>query len=119
MDRRAKARQDSREADTKDQPRTPPAGQSSVQSMTVAEVRRALSFIRKTWDEQQTDPRRRPFFLSDPICANSRAAHQSIEGFALMFVLAHHTRRLGGTSKSNAYPLSAELTPTLEDCARA
>ena len=117
MERPARSRQQSRAADATQHPRTLPAGQSSVQSMTVAEVRRALSFIRKTWDEQQTDPRTRPFFLSDPIGA--RSSPQSIESFALMFVLAHHTRRLGSGKACSSSPLRDELMPTMEDCARA
>ena len=69
---------------------------SPTQAMTVAEVRRSLAFIRKSWEEQQSDAKRRPFYLSDSVgpLRYDRCAPQSIEHFALNFVLAHHTRRL-------------------------
>lgn len=71
---------------------------SSVHAMSVAEVRRALSYIRKSWEDQQVDGKRRPFYLSDPIAQAARAPAQSIEHFSLTFVLAHHTRRLAKPS---------------------
>lgn len=67
---------------------------ASGRSMTVAEVRRALAFIRKSWEEQQMDQHHHPFYLSGPITANPLASNQTIEEFSLTFVLAHHTRRL-------------------------
>jgi hypothetical protein len=64
-------------------------------TLSVAEVRRSLAFIRKSWEEQQGDPKRRPFYLSDAVgpLKSNRNISQSIEHFALSFVLAHHTRR--------------------------
>ena len=72
------------------------ATSSSIHDMTVAEVRRSLSFIRKAWEEQHTDCSKRPMYLSDPItCGTGQTERaQSVEMFALRFVLAHHTRRL-------------------------
>jgi hypothetical protein len=66
--------------------------QSAVQSLSVAEVRRALSFIRKTWEDQQSDKKARPFYLSDILACTKM--QRSIEAFSLSFILAHHTRRL-------------------------
>jgi len=65
-------------------------------TMTVAEVRRTLAFIRKSWEDQAHDATR-PFYLSDPIGAGPNA-DLSIEAFALSFVLAHHSRRLTARS---------------------
>ena len=63
--------------------------------LTVAEVRRALAYIRKAWDEQLADNRKRPLYLCDPVCPpHTRLAHQSIGSFALNFIVAHHSRRL-------------------------
>jgi hypothetical protein len=80
--------------------RTAGAAQSSVQSMTVAEVRRALSSIRKTWEDQHADAARQPFYLSTPLADVARSQAQSAEHFSLLFVLAHHTRRLAKTKLS-------------------
>lgn len=66
----------------------------NTQSMNVADVRRALSFIRKSWEDQISDRHCRPFYLSDQMRLSSTNLHQSIENFSLVFVLAHHTRRL-------------------------
>ena len=71
----------------------------SMRDLSVAEVRRSLAFIRKNWDEQSLSKHKRPFYLCDPLNVVS-ATPQSIESFALNFVLAHHTRRLSGTSKA-------------------
>ena len=68
--------------------------QGAAAPLSVAEVRRALSYIRKSWEDQQLDEGRRPFYLSDTIAHSVRARNQSIEHFSLTFVLAHHTRRL-------------------------
>jgi hypothetical protein len=64
------------------------------EALSVAEVRRALAYIRKSWDEQHLDLKRKPFYLSDPISNVGRAPAHTIENFSLSFVLAHHTRRL-------------------------
>ena len=69
-------------------------GQSSISTMTVAEVRRALSFIRKAWEEQNMNSKKKPLYLSDNINTNITNTTMSIEKFSLLFVLAHHTRRL-------------------------
>ena len=82
----------------------PSPAPSSVHAMSVAEVRRALSYIRKSWEDQQVDGKRRPLYLSDPIAQAARAPAQSIEHFSLTFVLAHHTRRLakpGGDARDS------------------
>lgn len=64
----------------------------TAQVPSVAQTRRALSFIRRSWDEQQTNGKR--FFLSDPLAEAAKVSGQSIEHFSLAFVLAHHTRRI-------------------------
>ena len=58
---------------------------SSIDSMTIAQVRRALAHLRRTWDEHAPD---NPIFPSD-----SLPNHMSIERFAFRFVLSHHERR--------------------------
>ena len=63
-----------------------------LKQMSVAEVRRTLAYIRKSW-EDQTSNITRPFYLSDAIGAGPNAG-LSVESFALSFVLAHHSRRL-------------------------
>lgn len=77
---------------------------NATPQMSVAEVRRSLAFIRKSWEEQQGDPKRRPFYLSDTVAPlrSDRNISQSIEQFALNFVLAHHTRRLNSKPGSDA-----------------
>ena len=67
---------------------------SSVDAMSVADVRRALSHIRKSWEEQFTNECSSPFYISNEIAVTSRQKALSVEAFSLMFVLAHHTRRL-------------------------
>lgn len=75
-------------------PKSLPDGamQSTVQSMSVAEVRRALSHLRKAWEDQQCDEKARPFYLSNTLACTKM--QRSVEAFSLSFVLAHHTRRL-------------------------
>ena len=60
--------------------------------MKVAEVRKALSIIRRSWEDQHVNKDARPFYLTTPI-AEGHAA-QSAEKFSLSFVLLHHSRRL-------------------------
>lgn len=66
--------------------------QSSAQPMKVADVRRALSIIRKSWEDQHLNNKSRPFYLTNPI--QEGLPSQSAEKFSLSFVLLHHTRRL-------------------------
>ena len=83
--------------------------QSSISNMSVAEVRRALSFIRKAW-EDQNNSKKKPLYLSDDINVSSNS--MSIEQFSLLFVLAHHTRRL--STKSTA-PVETSLNNIVQD----
>lgn len=68
----------------------PPA--TDPQQLSVAEVRRALASMRRGWEEVCSDPRKRPFYLSDSMNLTSSPG-LSIEAFALHFVLSHHTKR--------------------------
>jgi len=62
---------------------------SSVNDITVAEVRKSLAHIRKMWDSSQNDSLVAPMYLSDAIGVRD----MSIEDFALKFVAGHHNRR--------------------------
>uniref|UniRef100_A0A6C0C1W7 Uncharacterized protein n=1 Tax=viral metagenome TaxID=1070528 RepID=A0A6C0C1W7_9ZZZZ len=74
------------------------AASSAVHTMSVADVRRALAYIRKSWEDQGNTLYSRPFYISDGISAMSNSTNAlSMEYFSLMFVLAHHTRRLSKT----------------------
>ena len=65
-----------------------------LNAMSVADVRRALSFIRKAWEDNSPDSKQGPFCLSNSIAHVTRTSVQSVEQFSLLFVLAHHTRRV-------------------------
>ena len=65
--------------------------------LSIAEVRKALSHLRKGWEEVQMDPRSRPLYLSNALSLS--ATHKvRMESFALHFVLAHHQKRHNGTA---------------------
>ena len=58
---------------------------SSIDNMSVAQVRRALAQLRRSWDEHAPD---NPIFPSD-LLPNL----MTLEMFAFLFVLSHHERR--------------------------
>jgi hypothetical protein len=65
--------------------------------LSIAEVRKALSHLRKGWEEVQLDPKSKPLYLSSTLSLS--ATHQvRMESFALHFVLAHHQKRHNGTA---------------------
>ena len=69
---------------------------AGVHNMPVSEVRRSLSYLRRAWEDQINNDDRPPLYLSDAVLGCKQGAKQSLESFSLRFVLAHHTRRLGG-----------------------
>ena len=58
---------------------------SAISSMSVAEVRRSLCYLRKKWEDSEEHD----FFLVDALCDNGL----SIQDFSLKFVLGHHEKR--------------------------
>jgi hypothetical protein len=63
--------------------------------LSIAEVRKALSFLRKGWEEVQIDPKSKPLYLSN-VLSLSTAQSIRMEEFALRFVLTHHQKRQSG-----------------------
>jgi len=63
--------------------------------LSIAEVRKALSFLRKGWEEVQIDPKSKPLYLSN-VLSLSTAQSIRMEDFALRFVLTHHQKRQNG-----------------------
>lgn len=59
-------------------------------TMSVAEVRRCLSVIRKSWEEVQLDGRNRPMYLCEPLNIHD----MNLGEFSLRFVLSHHSKRV-------------------------
>ena len=67
--------------------------------LSIAEVRKALSHLRKGWEEMQVEPWSKPLYLSNALSLS--ATHKvRMESFALHFVLAHHQKRHNGTAAS-------------------
>ena len=65
---------------------------SAIDGMTVAEVRRALSTIRKSWDEASSGIKEGgiPFYTTgDPLVRG-----YSVQEFSYFFVQGHHAKRL-------------------------
>lgn len=65
--------------------------------LSIAEVRKALSFLRKGWEEVQIDPKSKPLYLSN-VLSLSTAQSIRMEDFALRFVLTHHQKRQSGNN---------------------
>jgi hypothetical protein len=72
---------------------------SAIDGMSVAEVRRALSTMRKSWEECSGDKgSKKPFYMtSDPIVRGL-----SVQEFSYMFVRGHHTKRLNKSKSSGS-----------------
>jgi len=64
--------------------------------LTIAEVRKALSCLRKGWEEVQLDSTSKPLYLSN-VLSLSETQRIRMEDFALRFVLAHHQKRHSGS----------------------
>lgn len=58
---------------------------SAIDNMTVADVRKALSLLRKEWSNHTCV---QPFFPSQKL-----TEHLSISEFAFKFVMGHHAKR--------------------------
>lgn len=74
---------------------------SAVPTMSVAAVRRALSFMRKHWEELNSDMENHchrspmPLYLIEPLPAEivSNKKPISLQRFSLLFVQGHHAKR--------------------------
>ena len=67
--------------------------------LSIAEVRKALSYLRKGWEEVQLDPMSKPMYLSN-VLSLSQTQSIRMEDFALRFVLAHHQKRHSGSGSN-------------------
>ena len=90
----------------------------SSQQMTVAEVRKSLSAMRKLWEETSKDTSQTPMYISGTALKGTTF---SIQEFAFRFVLGHHEKRLSKsrfTSKSipppSLPPQNSAGAPTLQ-----
>jgi hypothetical protein len=77
---------------------------SAIDGISVAEVRRALATMRRSWEEASSgDGAVRPFYMThDPLVRG-----HSVQKFAYMFVRGHHAKRLS----KNRGTLSRPETP--------
>jgi len=67
--------------------------------LSIAEVRKALSCLRKGWEAVQLDRTSKPLYLSS-VLSLSQSQRIRMEDFALRFVLAHHQKRHSGSGAS-------------------
>ena len=58
---------------------------SSIDSMSIAQVRRGLAQLRRSWDEHAPE---NPISISETL-----PNYMTLERFAFLFVLSHHERR--------------------------
>lgn len=79
---------------------------SAIDGMTVAEVRKALSTMRRTWEACSAlqDESRRPLYVS---CDTLVRGH-TVQDFSYMFVQGHHAKRMS-KSRSVSAPNMASL----------
>ena len=68
----------------------PSAIKAAVGDMTVAEVRRCLSQIRRSWEVSQLEHSRPPVYLSQELGVREGV---KVDEFALRFILSHHNKR--------------------------
>lgn len=62
-------------------------------SLSIAEVRKSLAYLRKRWDESQAqDSASTPYYLCEEIELKEKGRIAS-DVFSLRFVLAHHQKR--------------------------
>jgi hypothetical protein len=73
--------------------------QTLENDLSIAEVRKALSCLRKGWEEVQLDRTSKPLYLSN-VLTLSQTQRIRMEEFALRFVLAHHQKRHSGSGAS-------------------
>ena len=73
--------------------------QTLENDLSIAEVRKALSCLRKGWEEVQLDQKSKPLYLSN-VLTLSPTQRIRMEDFALRFVLAHHQKRHSGSGAS-------------------
>ena len=67
------------------------------ENISVAEVRRCLSFIRKSWEEVQNNDTHKPLYQCESLKINQKF---TLSEFALKFVLSHHSKRVSKKEKS-------------------
>lgn len=82
---------------------------SAIDGMTVAEVRKALSTMRRCWEQSvapDDEAPRRPLYVS---CDTLVRGH-SVQDFSYMFVQGHHAKRIS-KSRSASAPSVVSLAP--------
>jgi hypothetical protein len=68
------------------------------EELTVAEVRKALSILRRTWED---NPQGRPMYLCDSLGVKNL----SIQSFAFKFVTGHHVKRQKTLQRAKSTPI--------------
>ncbi len=83
---------------------------SAIESMTVAEVRKSLAYMRKKWEQNINDVKAPPFYPSDDIGVKD----MNVEEFALLFAIGHHRKRCQ-KQKGTTPPNCADSAETVVD----
>jgi hypothetical protein len=85
---------------------------SAIDGMSVAEVRRALATMRRSWEEASSgDGAVCPFYMTHvPIVRG-----HSVQEFSYMFVRGHHTKRLK-KNRGTPTPLTPSRPETPPGC---
>jgi len=72
---------------------------SAIDGMSVAEVRRALATMRKSWEESSGDKEgKHPFYMTSVPLVRGH----SVQEFSYMFVRGHHAKRLSKNRSSGS-----------------
>jgi len=79
---------------------------SAIDGMSVAEVRRSLATMRRSWEEASRSSSARPFYMT---CSELVKGY-TIQEFSYMFVRGHHAKRLN-KNKSSSGAMARPGTP--------
>lgn len=86
---------------------------SAIDGMSVAEVRRALATMRKSWDEACSEGSNgRPFYMACDVLVRGK----SVQEFSYMFVQGHHAKRISknrGSGSVLLQPVDSNTPPPL------
>lgn len=75
---------------------------SAIEGMSVAEVRRALATMRKSWEETCSDEKNgRPFYMACDVLVRGK----TVQEFSYMFVQGHHAKRISKNRGSSSVAL--------------
>ena len=88
-----------------------PAEQSPNVTLTVAEIRRCLAVLRRSWESTHCQPEKGDSAgnLFFPSRALTVVQGMTFAQFALQFIMEHHARRGVRRAKNEAKPLSKAL----------